>query len=277
MKSDQCGEWQKAMQEEIDMMHKRDVWHLSGLAKNVNPVGCRWVFTIKKDESGKVARFKARLVAQGFKQIRGESYDETFSPVVNFSVIRFFFSLLVSLKGWLHMQCDIKCAYLYAPLTEEVFMSQPPGFVESGKENLFCKLNRAIYGLHQSGRMWFYEINRVLLEIGFVKIEWCNCVYIFGSELVLLLYVDDIVVFGKHRNIIDKALALLSKHFDLKVLGKTKKLLGVEFEEDEEGLRIHQQPYIKEVCDRFESYRFPISSLPISKGSVYSKSDCPLQ
>lgn len=257
------------------MMHDRGVWHLIELPKDANPVGCRWVFTVKKDETGKIARFKARLVAQGFKQIQGESYDDTFSPVVNFSVIRFFFSLLVSLHRWLHIQCDIKCAYLYAPLNEKVFMSQPPGFVEPGKENLFCKLNKAIYGLHQSGRMWFYEINRVLLEIGFVKIEWCNCGYVFGSELVLLLYVDDIVVFGKCKKVIDKALDLLSKHFDLKVLGKTRKLLGVEFEEDGEGLRIHQQPYIEEVCNRFESFKFPISSLPISKGSIYSKSDCP--
>lgn len=275
MKSDQIVEWQKSMKEEIDTMNERNVWHLTELPQGASPVGCRWVYTIKKDDTGRIARFKSRLVAQGFKQIKGESYDETFSPVVNFSVIRFFFSLLVSLKGWLHTQCDVKCAYLYAPLTEHVFMSQPPGFVEPGKEGLFCKLDKAIYGLHQSGRVWFYEINRVLLEIGFVKLEWCNCVYSLGSDLVLLLYVDDIVLFGKQKKVIDRALELLRGHFDLKILGKTRKLLGVEFEENGEGLRIHQQSYIREVCQRFESYKFPISSLPISKGTIYSRSNCP--
>lgn len=262
------------MLKELQTMHERKVWTLTYLPNNVKPIGCRWVYTIKRDETGKIACYKARLVAQGFKQIKGESYDETFSPVVNFSLIRFFFSLLVSKEGWKHIQCDIKCAYLYAPLTETIYMSQPPGFVKKGKENLYCRLYRALYGLRQSGRVWFFEIDNVLTEIGFIKFEWCNCVYTFKSSIILLLYVDDIVLFGRKESEIYAAIKLLNKHFDIKVLGKTKKLLGIEFEENE-GLKIHQQSYIEEVCDRFRSFNFPISSLPISKGVVYSKLNCP--
>lgn len=263
------------MQEELKTMREREVWHLTKLPENTRVIGCRWVYTLKRDEKGNIARYKARLVAQGFKQVKGENYDETFSPVVNFGVIRFFFSLLVTFKGWSHCQCDVKGAYLYAPLKENVFMSQPPGFVTKGKEDLVCKIDKAIYGLHQSGREWFFELNKVLLSLGFSKFQWCNCVYIGKQNVVLLIYVDDIVFFGSSEKVISQAVDLLSSHFDLKVLGKTRKLLGVEFEEKSGSVLIHQSSYIDEVVNRFKKFNFPVSSLPISKGAIYSKTQCP--
>ena len=77
---------------------------------------------IRRDETGIIVRFKAHLVAQGFKQVKGENYDETFSPVINFLVVRFFFSLLVSNLKWKNMQADVKSASLYSPISEEIFM-----------------------------------------------------------------------------------------------------------------------------------------------------------
>ncbi|GFW22745.1 retrovirus-related Pol polyprotein from transposon RE1 [Trichonephila clavipes] len=96
-------------------------------------LGCRWVYNLKRDENGKVIGYKARLVAQGYSQIK------------------------VWLK-WKHFQCDVTGAYLYAPLNEEVYMKQPQGYIEKGKEGLVCKLKQALYGLHQSGRAWYIDI-----------------------------------------------------------------------------------------------------------------------
>lgn len=273
MESPNQADWAKAMKEELAMMHKRQVWELVNKPKDNNILGCRWVYTIKRDEFGKIVRYKSRLVAQGYKQVKGETYDETYSPVVNFSVIRFFFSLLVCYLGWHHQQYDVKCAYLYAPLDEQIFMFQPPGFSEPG--NVVCKLKKAIYGLHQSGRVWFFEIDRVLLEIGFKKFDHCNCAYIFHNDVILLLYVDDFVLFGPDLKRINYVVKLLSKQFDLKPLGQTRKLLGVEFEEKEGTLCIHQTPYIKEIFLRFNSHNIPIRSLPITKSSIYTKSQSP--
>ena len=87
------------MEEEIQTMHDRKVWTLIKLPEGKQPLGCRWVYTVKRTETGEIARYKARLVAQGYKQIKGESYDETFSPVVNFGLIRFFYAILVSCQG----------------------------------------------------------------------------------------------------------------------------------------------------------------------------------
>lgn len=263
------------MDEEIENLERRDVWDLTKLPSGKQLLGCRWVYDVKKNDKGGIARFKARLVAQGYKQIKGESYEETFSPVVNFSIIRLFFSLFVVLLGWKHRQCDVTGAYLYAPLKEEIYVSQPKGYEIPGRENLVYRLKRALYGLHQSGRAWYFELSKALTEIGLKRIEWCNCTYFSNNSVVLLVYVDDIVIFGRNEEVIDQVLIKLNSKFDLKILGKTKKLLGVEFEESKNGLLLHQIPYIHEVCKRFENFHIPISSLPIVQTAIYSKQQCP--
>ncbi|GFX44652.1 retrovirus-related Pol polyprotein from transposon TNT 1-94 [Trichonephila clavipes] len=90
-KSPQQESWRRAMDEEFDGLKLRNVWKLTKLPPDKQLLGCRWVYNLKRDENGKVIGYKARLVAQGYSQIKGENYDETFSPVVNFSVIRLFF------------------------------------------------------------------------------------------------------------------------------------------------------------------------------------------
>ena len=273
IKSLQKDEWLKAMKDELQTMKDRHVWDLTEKPQNSKILGSRWVFTIKQDENGNIKRFKSRLVAQGYNQKRGETFDEVYSPVVNFGIIRFFFAILVCLKKWLHMQCDIKCAYLYAPLKEKVYMRQPPGFEEN--PNLVCLLRKALYGLHQSGREWYFEIHKILGELGFKKFMWCNCAYIFDKYIVLLLYVDDIVIFGKDQTWINKAVNLLKQKFDLKILGKTKRLLGVDFLENEDNLFLHQLDYIDKLCKSYEKFKFPVSTLPIAKGVIFSKTQCP--
>ncbi|GFV89341.1 retrovirus-related Pol polyprotein from transposon TNT 1-94 [Trichonephila clavipes] len=262
------------MDEEFNNLKLRNVWKLTKLPPDKQLLGCRWVYNLKRDENGKVIRYKARLVAQGYSQIKGENYDETFSPVVNFSVIRLFFSLLVVWLKWKHFQCDVTGAYLYVPLNEEVYMKQPQGYIEKGKEGLVCKLKQALYGLHQSGRAWYFELNNVLNEIGLQKLNWCNCTYFFENSIVLLVYVDNII-FGQTDKDIDDVLIKLKGKFNLKIMGKTKRLLGVEFEETDECMLIHQIPYIDEIYKKYEHLNIPISSLPIAKGIQYSKRQCP--
>lgn len=264
-----------AMKREMDVIRCRKVWSLVQLPEDKNLIGCRWVFTVKRNEVGEIARYKARLVAQGFLQKKGESYDETFSPVVNFALVRLFFTVLVCFYGWSHKQLDVNSAYLYAPISEVIYMKQPPGFADQKRPNLVCKLNRALYGLHQSGREWFHEINNKLVNKGFQKISWANCVYTYQGNTVLLLYVDDIVVFGRTCKQVKIVVDILTSEFDIKDLGKTRKLLGVEFEEVEGKLYIHQNAYIEKIRSVFSKYKLPITSLPIAKGVVLSKTQCP--
>ncbi|GBM79268.1 Retrovirus-related Pol polyprotein from transposon TNT 1-94 [Araneus ventricosus] len=263
------------MLDEILVMNNRKVWTLVQKPNNNKIIGCRWVFTVKNDDQGKIVRYKARLVAQGFKQMKGIHYDEVFSPVVNFEIVRLCFSIFVCKLQWSHCQLDVKCAYLYAPLDENILMSQPQGFEDPNKPEYVCKLNKSIYGLHQSGRNWFLEIHNVLVNLKFRKIEWTNCIYTFNDSVVLLIYVDDIVVFAANESLIFSIVDKLRQHFDIKILGQTRKLLGVEFEQKAETLLIHQHDYINKICLAYKKYNYPTTSLPIAVGTVLSKQQCP--
>lgn len=262
------------MQAEINTMYDRKVWELVKPPEGVKLIGNRWVFTLKHDQQKNLI-FKARLVAQGFLQRKGESYDEVFSPVVNFSIIRFFFAVFVSYFKWEHCQLDVKAAYLYAKLDKLIYMRQPQGFEDPNHPEYICKLNKALYGLHQSGRQWFFEIHTKLESLGFESLQWVNCVYTYRKNVILLLYVDDIVLLGKTRKNINEVIEIIKKNFEIKIMGKTSKLLGVQFEERNNNLTICQQDYIEKMYERFEKFKIPITSLPISKGVVLNKQQCP--
>ncbi|GBN31024.1 Retrovirus-related Pol polyprotein from transposon TNT 1-94 [Araneus ventricosus] len=273
IRSREASEWCDAMVREINVMIERKVWDLVDPPENAKVLGNRWVYTLKRDKNNRAVRFKARLVAQGNTQLKGESFDEVFSPVVNFSIVRLFFSICVYLWKWTHIQVHINNAYLYANLDATVYMRQPTGYLR--ERHKVCQLRKAIYGLHQSGSQWFLELENVLIKLKFKKLYWCNFVYTFKDNVILLFYVDDIVVFGKEIQNVDFVLNLLQDSFDLKVLGRTKKLLGIDFEEQGNDLFIHQKSYIEKICRTYEKYKFPVSSLPISKGQVLSKLDSP--
>ncbi|GFT41431.1 retrovirus-related Pol polyprotein from transposon TNT 1-94 [Trichonephila clavipes] len=268
-----ASKWHDAMDREINIMKERKVWDLVDHPDNIKILENRWVYTIKYDENNKIVRYKARLVARGNTQLRGESFDEVFSPVINFTIVRLFFTICVCLWKWTHIQVDITNAYLYANLDTVIYMKQPTGYEIDN--NKVCRLRKAIYGLHQSGRQWFLELENKLIKLKFKKLQWVNCVYMFEDNVILLFYVDDIIIFGKEMENVNFVLQLLQKNFDLKIMGKTKKLLGIEFEEIGNSLFIHQRSYIRRLCEIYEKYKYPISSLPISKGQVLSKLDSP--
>ncbi|XP_075074728.1 uncharacterized protein LOC142162291 [Nicotiana tabacum] len=143
--------WIQAMQEELDQFGKNQVWKLIPKPGNISVIGTKWVFKNKFNEDGKVARNKARLVAQGYSQQEGVDYDETFAPVARLESIRILMAY-ASFKGFMVFQMDIKSALLNGFIEEEVYMKQPPGFVDSKFPYHVYKLTKALYGLKQAPR-----------------------------------------------------------------------------------------------------------------------------
>jgi len=129
-------QWRTAMQKEMDSIHSNDVWDLVELPKDRKAVGSKWVFKLKVGADGSVERHKARLVAQGFSQMFGADYDETFCPVVRLESLRTVIALAVQNGLKLH-QVDVTTAFLNGELEEEVYMKQPKGFIVKGQEHLF--------------------------------------------------------------------------------------------------------------------------------------------
>ncbi|GJX83268.1 putative ribonuclease H-like domain-containing protein [Tanacetum coccineum] len=137
--------WIEAMQEELLQFKLQEVWTLVELPNKKKAIGTKWVFRNKKDERGIMIKNKARLVAQGYTQEEGIDYDEFFA----------------------HM--DVKSAFLYGKIEEEVYVYQPPGFEDPDFPDRVYKVEKALYGLHQAPRAWYETLSTYLLDNGFQR------------------------------------------------------------------------------------------------------------
>ncbi|KAJ9560782.1 hypothetical protein OSB04_005942 [Centaurea solstitialis] len=162
------SDWVTAMQEELNQFKRLGVWRLVPRPKNKTIIDLKWIFKNKKDEDGIVTRNKARLVAKGFKQQTGIDYDETFAPVARIEAIRIFLAYAAH-KNFTVYQMDVKTAFFNGELKEEVYVSQPEGFVDRTKPNHVYILDKALYGLKQAPRAWYDHLSNALLDNGFYK------------------------------------------------------------------------------------------------------------
>ncbi|KAK8971909.1 hypothetical protein V6N11_027676 [Hibiscus sabdariffa] len=184
--------WLEAMRSKMDSMSDNQVWTLVEPREGIKPIGCKWVFKRKTDMDGNVQTYKGRLVAKGYRQIHGIDYDETFSPVALFKSI-----LILLAIGAFHdyeiWQMDVKTAFLNGKLEEDVYMTQPEGFVTQENAGKVCKLQRSIYGLKQASRSWNLRFNDAIKEFGFIRNEDEPYVYKkFSGSIVsfLILYAN---------------------------------------------------------------------------------------
>ncbi|RVW81965.1 Retrovirus-related Pol polyprotein from transposon TNT 1-94 [Vitis vinifera] len=174
-------EYDEAMDDEMNSMYMNGVWDLVELPHGCKPVGCKWVFKTKRDSSGKIERYKARLVVKGYSQREGIDFKETFSPVSTKDSFRVIMAIVAHFDLELH-QMDVKTAFLNGDLDEEVYMEQPTGFVEVGKEDLVCKLNKSIYGLKQASRQWYLKFDKIITQNGFKENTVDRCIYLRGDK-----------------------------------------------------------------------------------------------
>lgn len=146
MSSDESHLWLKAMRQEVDSLNKLQTWSLSKLPANRKAIKCKWVYKKKYNSHNQVERYRARLVAKGYSQLKGIDYEETFSPVVRLDTIRFILAYVAKMDLEM-VHFDVATAFLYGALDEqrELYMEQPHGFEEG--TDMVCNLNKSIYGL----------------------------------------------------------------------------------------------------------------------------------
>ncbi|GJW16339.1 ribonuclease H-like domain-containing protein [Tanacetum coccineum] len=192
--------WIEAMQEELLQFKLQQVWTLVDLPHGKRAIGTKWVYRNKKDERGIVIRNKARLVAQGYTQEEGIDYDEVFAPVARIEAIRLFLAY-ASFKDFVVYQMDVKSAFLYGKIEEEVYVCQPPGFEDPEFPDRVYKVEKALYGLHQAPRAWYETLSTYLLDNGFQRGQIDKTLFIkrVKSDILLVqVYVDDII-FGSTK------------------------------------------------------------------------------
>ncbi|KAI3733564.1 hypothetical protein L6452_13008 [Arctium lappa] len=245
--------WIEAMQEELLQFKLQDVWDLVDLPKCHRAIGTKWIFRNKRDERGIVIRNKARLVAQGYTQEEGIDYEEVFAPVARIEAIRLFLAY-VSYMNFKVYQMDVKSAFLYGSIEEEVYVCQPPGFENPSYPDRVYKLKKALYGLHQAPRAWYDTLSSYLLENGFERGVIDKTLFIKRKKkdiLLVQIYVDDII-FGSTRDKMCKEFEeLMHQRFKMSSMGELTFFLGLQVQQKSDGIFICQSKYVQDILTKF--------------------------
>jgi hypothetical protein len=245
-------DWDTTMNEEYRSLMENDTWDLVPLPKGRKLVRCKWVYQTKYASDGSIERHKARLVAKGFSQVEGIDYNETFAPVAKMNSIRLVLALAASHKWEVH-QMDVKSAFLHGDLKEEIYMEQPPGYIQNDS-SLVCRLKKSLYGLKQAPRAWYAKMDSFLIATGFSRCHSDPNVYTkkVGSHLIILvLYVDDLILTGSDSKLLNHVKTSLKKKFEMTDLGFLHYFLGLQVLQTNEGIFLSQSKYACDLLHRF--------------------------
>ena len=193
--------WVEAMHNELHQFQRNDVWTLVLRLEGVNIIGTKWIFRNKTDEEGNVIRNKVRLVAQGYTQVKGVDFDETFAPFARIESIRVLLALACHWKFKLY-QMDLNSAFLNGFVKGKVYVTQPKGFFDLHFPDHMLYLKKALYGLKQAPSAWFDCLIEYLVTNGFTRGQADRTLFIkkVDGELVITqVYVDDII-FGSTKD-----------------------------------------------------------------------------
>ncbi|GJR39776.1 putative ribonuclease H-like domain-containing protein [Tanacetum coccineum] len=253
------------MQEELLQFKLQKVWILVDLPNGKRAIGTKWVYRNKKDERGVVVRNKARLVALGYRQEEGIDYDEVFAPVARIEAIRIFLAF-ASYMGFIVYQMDVKSAFLYGTIDEEVYVSQPPGFVDPNHPNKVYKVVKALYGLHQAPRAWYATLSTFLEQSGYRRGTIDKTLFIKKDKKDIMLvqvYVDDIIFGSTKKSWCDEFEALMKNMFQMSSMGELTFFLGLQVKQKADGIFISQDKYVTEILKKFDFMSVKHSSTPI--------------
>nr|GEY76523.1 retrovirus-related Pol polyprotein from transposon TNT 1-94 [Tanacetum cinerariifolium] len=223
----------ESIQEELLQFKIQNVWTLVYCPKGVRLIGTKWVLKNKKDERGIVIKNKARLMAQGHTQEEGIDYDEVFAPVSRIKAIRLFLAY-ASFMGFTVYQMDVKSAFLYGTIDEEVYVMQPPGFQDPEFLAKVYKVKKAMYGLHQAPRAWYGTLSKYLLKNGFQR-------------------------------------ALMHEKFQMSAMGELNFFLGLQVLQNEDGIFLSQNKYVGDILKKFRYLDVRSSNTPMDKENPWGK------
>ncbi|GKA07054.1 retrovirus-related pol polyprotein from transposon TNT 1-94 [Tanacetum coccineum] len=222
--------WIVAMQEELNQFIANDVWELVPQPRNMTIIGTKWVFRNKLDENGIVSRNKARLVAQGYNQQEGIDYDETYAPVARLDSIRILLAYACALDFKL-FQMDVKSAFLNGFINKDVYVAQPPGFINFEKPDHVYKLKKALYGLKQALKAWYDRLKAFLI---------------------------------KHEYKMGMFAKIMHDEFEMSMMGELNFFLGLQIKQMEYGIFFNQSKYIKEMLKKFGLEESKLMKTPMS-------------
>ncbi|GJY18166.1 retrovirus-related pol polyprotein from transposon TNT 1-94, partial [Tanacetum coccineum] len=227
--------WFQAMQDEIHEFDRLDIWELYG----------------------DVLKNNARLVAKGYRQEEGLDFEESFAPVARLEAIRIFLANGAS-KNMTVYQMDVKTAFLNGELKEEVYVSQPEGFVDPDRPHHVYRLKKALYGLKQAPRAWYDTLSKFLLAQGFSKGVVDPTLFIRKTgkhTLHVQIYVDDIIFASTDPKDCDRFSNEMSSKFQMSMMDQISFFLGLQISQNPRGIFINQSKYANEIFKKFDLHK----------------------
>ncbi|GJV02353.1 putative ribonuclease H-like domain-containing protein [Tanacetum coccineum] len=216
-------------------------------------LSAKWVYRNKKDERGIVIKNKARLVTQGYTQKEGIDYDEVFTHVAKIEAIRLFLAYAL-FKDFVVYQMNVKSAFLYGKIEEEIYVCQPLGFEYLEFPNRVYKVEKALYGLHQAPRAWYETLSAYLLENGFQRGQIDKTLFIKrdqGDILIVHVYVDDIIFGSTKKKLCTEFEKMMHKKFQMRSICELTFFLGRHMKQKEDEIFISQDKYVTEILKKF--------------------------
>ncbi|GJZ31299.1 putative ribonuclease H-like domain-containing protein [Tanacetum coccineum] len=256
------------------------VWKLVPLPVGKHAIGTKWILKNKRDARGIVVRNKARLVAQGHRQEEGIDYDEVFAPVARIEAIRLFLAF-ASYMGFLVYQLDVKSAFLYGEIEEEVYVTQPKGFEDPYFPKHVYRVVKALYGLHQAPRAWYARLSTFLLQHNYRRGTIDKTLFIKKDSRDIILvqvYVDDIIFGSTNKAWCDEFEVLMKGEFEMSAMGEMTFFLGLQVKQLPDGLFISQDKYVKDMLTKFdmESVRTATTPYEAAKTKLKDETDPPV-
>nr|GEY93059.1 retrovirus-related Pol polyprotein from transposon TNT 1-94 [Tanacetum cinerariifolium] len=244
----------EAMQEKLNEFERLEVCELVPRPDKVMVITLKWIYKVKHDELRGILKNKSRIVAQGYRQEKGIDFEESFALVSRLEAIRIFLTYAAH-KNIVVYQIDVKTVLLNGNLREEVYVSQPDGFVDQDNPNNVYKLKKALYGLKQALRAWYDMLSSFLISQDFSKGSVDPTLFIRrnGNDLLLVhIYVDDIIFAASTPELCDIFANLMCSKFKMSMMGKISFFLGLQISQCRRGIFINQSKYALESLKKYD-------------------------
>ncbi|GJV63637.1 ribonuclease H-like domain, reverse transcriptase, RNA-dependent DNA polymerase [Tanacetum coccineum] len=244
------SKWIEAIKVELDSINRNNTWELTTLPKGHKAIGLKWVFKTKKEANGSIIKHKARLVAKGYIQQHGIDFEEVFAPVARMETIRLLLAIAANNKWEVH-HLDVKSAFLHGDLKEEVYVTQPEGFVKRQDNGKVYRLIKVLYGLRQAPRAWNIKLDNTLKSLNFKKY--------------------DLIITGTPKKEIDKFKAQMEEKFEMSDLGLLAYYLGIEVTQTNGDISIKQTAYASKILKEAGMIDCNETLIPMDPGTRLTK------
>src|ERR1700678_3195560 len=248
--------WEEAIRVELKNLKDNGTWTMVERPAGTNIVDSRWVLQVKKNAASEVEKYKAHLVAKGFTQIYGVDFYKTYAPIARLASFRLL--AIAARNNWPVDTFDFDSVYLNRILDEDetIYLEQPPHYPTMDCNHYVWKLLKTLYGLKQGAKNWYDALCKALVDLGFQRVETDHGIFfkrIATDIIVLAVHVDDGMLLGSSRKLIDEFKFQMNKTYKISDLGAIHWLLGIKVTRDlpNHTISLSQHAYIDSIIPRY--------------------------